>query len=66
MHDPRNARNAVIGPDTSACRWRWNSASAIPSVGYCIDAARVAGLRAGKDRNTTRWATLSPPRSSSA
>ena len=51
MLDPRNARIAVIGLGYVGLPLALEFGKQHPTIGYDIDAARVAALRAGTDRN---------------
>jgi UDP-N-acetyl-D-galactosamine dehydrogenase len=51
MHDPRSARIAVIGLGYVGLPLALEFGKRHPTFGFDIDAARVAGLRAGEDRN---------------
>jgi UDP-N-acetyl-D-galactosamine dehydrogenase len=51
MHDPRNARIAVIGLGYVGLPLAVEFGKRHPTIGFDIDAARVAALRAGQDRN---------------
>ncbi|QSX77800.1 nucleotide sugar dehydrogenase [Agrilutibacter solisilvae] len=51
MQDPRNARIAVIGLGYVGLPLAVEFGKRHPTVGHDIDAGRVAGLRAGQDRN---------------